>query len=91
MKSSTAIRILLEGDLTIHGVTRKVRLAVEGPTTAGKDPWGNTRIGASAIAKINRKDFGLVWNTALVRLKTIAARESVKITTRCSRRDMGAN
>ena len=26
---------------------------------------GNTRIGASAIAKINRKDFGLVWNTAL--------------------------
>jgi len=26
---------------------------------------GNTRIGASAIAKINRKDFGLVWNAAL--------------------------
>ncbi len=34
----------VEGDLTIHGVTRKVRLAVEGPTAAGKDPWGNTRI-----------------------------------------------
>ena len=55
----------VEGDLTIHGVTHKVRLAVEGPTAAGKDPWGNTRIGASAIAKINRKDYGLVWNAAL--------------------------
>lgn len=55
----------IEGDLTIHGVTRKVRLAVEGPTAAGKDPWGNTRIGVSAIAKINRKDYGLVWNAAL--------------------------
>jgi polyisoprenoid-binding protein YceI len=55
----------VEGDLTIHGVTRKVRLAVEGPTAEGKDPWGNTRIGASAITKINRKDYGLVWNAAL--------------------------
>jgi polyisoprenoid-binding protein YceI len=55
----------VEGDLTIHGVTRKVRLAVEGPTPAGKDPWGNTRIGVSAITKINRKDYGLVWNAAL--------------------------
>ena len=55
----------VEGDLTINSVTRKVRLAVEGPTTAGKDPWGNTRIGASAITKIHRKDYGLVWNTAL--------------------------
>ena len=69
-KSTAVIRrpndeLEVEGDLTIHGVTRKVRLAVEGPTVAGKDPWGNTRIGASAITKINRKDFGLVWNTAL--------------------------
>lgn len=55
----------IEGDLTIHGVTRKVRLAVEGPTPEGKDPWGNTRIGASAITKINRKDYGLVWNATL--------------------------
>jgi polyisoprenoid-binding protein YceI len=55
----------VEGDLTIHGVTRKVRLAVEGPTAQSKDPWGNIRIGASAITKINRKDYGLVWNTAL--------------------------
>jgi polyisoprenoid-binding protein YceI len=69
-KSTSVIRrpddeLEVEGDLTIHGVTRKVRLAVEGPTAAGKDPWGKTRIGASAITKINRKDYGLVWNAAL--------------------------
>ena len=69
-KSTSVIRrpddeLEVEGDLTIHGVTRKVRLAVEGPTAAGKDPWGNTRIGASAITKIHRKDYGLVWNAAL--------------------------
>jgi polyisoprenoid-binding protein YceI len=51
--------------LTIHGVTRNVRFAVEGPTPPGKDPWGNTRIGLAATTKINRKDFGLHWNAAL--------------------------
>ena len=53
------------GDLTIHGVTKPVTLEVEGPSDQNKDPWGNTRIGASATAKINRKDFGLNWNAAL--------------------------
>lgn len=55
----------VEGDLTIHGVTRKVVFTVEGPTPPGKDPWGNMRIGLTATTKINRKDFGLTWNTAL--------------------------
>src|ERR1700686_1758084 len=55
----------VEGDLTIHGVTRKVVFSVEGPTPPAKDPWGNTRIAVSATTKINRKDFGLTWNTAL--------------------------
>ncbi len=55
----------VEGNLTIHGVTRNVTFAVEGPTPPGKDPWGNTRIGWTATTKINRKDFGLTWNTAL--------------------------
>ena len=53
------------GDLTIHGVTKPVTFAVEGPSAPAKDPWGNTRIGLSATAKINRKDFGLAWNAAL--------------------------
>src|SRR5260221_13903361 len=53
------------GDLAMHGVTKEVTLAVEGPTAPSKDPWGNTRIGASAHAKINRRDWGLHWNAAL--------------------------
>jgi polyisoprenoid-binding protein YceI len=53
------------GDLTIHGVTRSVVFHVEGPSTPGKDPWGNIRRGLSATTKINRKDFGLTWNSAL--------------------------
>ncbi len=53
------------GDLTIHGVTKEVVLNAEGPTPEGKDPFGNTRIGASASTKIKRSDFGLTWNAAL--------------------------
>ncbi len=53
------------GDLTIRGVSKEVTLEIEGPTDTQKDPWGNTRIGASATAKINRKDWGLNWNAAL--------------------------
>ena len=53
------------GDLTIHGVTKPVTLTVEEVSEPAKDPWGNTRIGLTATAKINRKDFGLTWNTAL--------------------------
>jgi polyisoprenoid-binding protein YceI len=55
----------VEGALTIHGVTRKVRFAVEGSTPPTKDPWGNIRVAISAVTKINRKDFGLTWNAAL--------------------------
>lgn len=55
----------VRGDLTIHGVTREIALDVEGPTPETKDPWGNARIGATATAKLNRKDFGLTWNAAL--------------------------
>jgi polyisoprenoid-binding protein YceI len=53
------------GDLTVHGITKPLTFAVEGPSAPGKDPWGNTRIGLSATTKINRKDFGLTWNAAL--------------------------
>ncbi|HZO92589.1 MAG TPA: YceI family protein [Candidatus Baltobacteraceae bacterium] len=54
----------IDGDLTIHGVTKPVRLdaSVEGRMT---DPWGNDRIAFEAQGKINRKDFGLTWNQAL--------------------------
>ena len=57
--------LAVNGELTIHGVTRKVTFEVEGPTEPAKDPWGNTRLGLSATTKINRKDFGLTWNSTL--------------------------
>ena len=53
------------GDLTIHGVTKEVVFEVEGPSAPSSDPFGNTRIGATASAKIKRDEFGLVWNAAL--------------------------
>jgi polyisoprenoid-binding protein YceI len=53
------------GELTIRGVAKSVKLTVEDVSQPSKDPWGNTRIGLSGITKINRKDFGLAWNSAL--------------------------
>ncbi|MGA7525387.1 MAG: YceI family protein [Acidobacteriaceae bacterium] len=69
-QSSRVIRqargtVVVAGPLTIHGVTREVEFAVEGPTPPTKDPWGNTRVGVSATAKIDRRDFGLTFNAAL--------------------------
>jgi polyisoprenoid-binding protein YceI len=52
------------GDLTLRGVTKEMTLTgnLNGVT---KDPWGNTRAGFTAEGKVNRKDFGMVWNNAL--------------------------
>jgi polyisoprenoid-binding protein YceI len=57
-------RLRVVGDLTIRDVTREVVLDVE-YGGRGKDPWGNERVGFTASASINRKDFGLTWNQAL--------------------------
>lgn len=54
----------ITGDLTIRDVTKEVTLDATFEGT-GKDPWGNERAGFSAETKVNRKDFGLVWNVAL--------------------------
>lgn len=69
----------LSGDLTIRGVSKEVTFDVEGPTAAIKDPWGNMRSGISATAKINRKDFGLVWN-AVIESGGVAVGDQVSIT-----------
>lgn len=58
-------KLRVTGQLTLHGVTREVVLDVDGPSEAFKDPWGNIRRGASATARINRKDFGLTWNAVI--------------------------
>ena len=52
------------GDFTLRGVTKEVIL-VGRYNGATKDPWGNTRAGFSAEGKLNRKDFGMVWNKTL--------------------------
>ncbi len=52
------------GDLTLHGVTKEITL-VGNFNGVTKDPWGNTRAGFTAEGKLNRKDFGMVWNKAL--------------------------
>ncbi|HJS72012.1 MAG TPA: YceI family protein [Acidimicrobiia bacterium] len=54
----------ITGDLTIRDVTRPVTLIAEYEGTA-IDPWGNTRIGFSARAHMQREDWGLTWNAAL--------------------------
>jgi len=53
------------GDLTMRGVTRPVTLDVEGPTPPVKDMMGRNVRGVVARGKLNRKDWGLVWNKAL--------------------------
>lgn len=55
----------ISGDLTIRGVTRETVLTVEGPSPAIKDLQGKMRVGGTATAKINRKDYGLTWNKAI--------------------------
>ncbi|AMR33312.1 hypothetical protein A0256_18745 [Mucilaginibacter sp. PAMC 26640] len=51
----------LTGDLTIKDVTKSVTLDVEHGGVAG-DFYGNTKAGFEVTGKINRKDFGLVWD-----------------------------
>jgi polyisoprenoid-binding protein YceI len=54
-------RFKLIGDLTMHGVTKALTLEVEGPSPALKQ-GPMLRIGASATATINRRDWGLQYS-----------------------------
>ncbi|HYG92457.1 MAG TPA: YceI family protein [Nocardioides sp.] len=57
-------RGIVHGDLTIHGVTRRVPLEVEFEGYV-RDPWGGDRAMFSARTRVNREDFGVTWNVAL--------------------------
>ncbi len=48
----------IDGDLTLHGVTRQVPLTVEVNGFVA-DPFGGRRAGFSATAQLNRRDFGI--------------------------------
>ncbi len=54
----------LWGELTLIGITHNIRLGVHFGGIV-KDPWGNERAGFTLSGTINRKDWGLEWNTLL--------------------------
>jgi len=55
---------IVTGDLSIRGISKTVKFDVEYGGIM-KDPWGNEKAGFTVSGKINRKDFGLEWNTVL--------------------------
>ncbi len=52
---------IVDGELTLKGVTRSVPLHLEANGFTA-DPFGGTRAGFSATAEINRSDFGIQFN-----------------------------
>ncbi len=64
VKEVTETGAKVEGVLQMHGVERPIVLDV---TIGGvaDDPWGNTRAAFTAVTKVNRKDFGMVYNQTL--------------------------
>lgn len=57
-------RFKVIGDLTIRGTTREVVLDVQ-YQGEGRDPYGNEKRAFLATTKVDRREFGLLWNVAL--------------------------
>jgi polyisoprenoid-binding protein YceI len=57
-------RYIVDGELTLKGVTKSVPLTLE-VNGFGPDAYGGTRGGFTATAEINRQDFGVSWNAAM--------------------------
>jgi polyisoprenoid-binding protein YceI len=67
---STGVRfdeddLVVDGDLTLHGVTRSVPLKLEVNGFQPSTPFGDTRVGFSATGEVNRSDFGITFNMPL--------------------------
>ena len=54
----------LWGELTMIGITKNVKLNVQFGGII-KEPWGNEKVGFTVTGKINRSEWGLVWNATL--------------------------
>jgi polyisoprenoid-binding protein YceI len=54
----------LWGELTMLGITQNIKLNVQFGGFI-KDPWGNEKAGFTVTGKINRSEWGLVWNTTI--------------------------
>jgi polyisoprenoid-binding protein YceI len=67
---STGIRegrdgLVLDGELSLHGVTRVIPLALEVHGFLAESPFGDSRVGFSARGEISRKDFGITFDIPL--------------------------
>jgi polyisoprenoid-binding protein YceI len=54
----------LWGELSMMGITKNIMLNVQFGGILF-DPWGNEKAGFTVSGKINRSDWGLIWNTAM--------------------------
>jgi len=56
---------VVDGELTLHGVTRSVPLALEVHGFLAESPFGDSRVGFSASTEISRKDFDVSFDAPL--------------------------
>ncbi len=65
---STGVRgdgFVVDGELTLRGVTKTVPLALEVHGFLAESPFGDTRVGFTATAEIDRNEFGIEFNSPL--------------------------
>jgi polyisoprenoid-binding protein YceI len=71
-------KLRVTGDLTINAITRQVILEVDGPTAPVRDTQGREKIGVSGMAKVSRKEFGILYNP-IMESGGVAVSDSVTI------------
>ncbi|MDO8963273.1 MAG: YceI family protein [Coriobacteriia bacterium] len=85
MFRSTAVDVIdpslltMTGDLTLHGVTRPVRVEARYNGRA-KDGEGRTRMGWEAELTVRREDFGLLWHPALEQVSGFLLGDEIEVT-----------
>ncbi|MEX2256082.1 MAG: YceI family protein [Acidimicrobiia bacterium] len=67
---STGIRVddgdlVVDGELTLHGLTKPVPLALEVHGFLPESPFGDHRVGLSATGELSRKEFGITFDAPL--------------------------
>ena len=72
VEAAGAGKFKLIGDLTMHGITKEVALNVDGPSPAVKTQNGGQKVGASATTILNRRDFGLQYNSMVEAVPVVA-------------------
>lgn len=65
VQEAGAGKLKVSGNLTINATTKPVVLDADVPSPVVKDARGREKRGLSAATKINRKDFGIIWNEVL--------------------------